>query len=885
MSLAISRIAVENFRKFRERVEIDGLQDGLNIVIEPNEAGKSTLLEALRAALFVRHSTRNRLATSFAPYMEAVGPEVELDFKLGSDSWTVAKRFLRNPSVELRGPGFRAQGDEAEAKLHELLGSIRDTSQIGDVGTHGVLGLLWVGQAAALQVEAPGPIVRDTVRSTLEAEVGTIVGGPALEKVRSKIDAQHALYWTPSGRETGKLVEAKERAEASRTAASAAAAKLDVLEQNFTALEGAHSRLKVLERELADPADAHERARLAALLEVAKAAAQQLETRRAELDAVNANLRALEDIETRHRKAVGEKAEAQGTLDEVQGRRATLKEELNQARDQVGRARDALTAARETRTRARDELAAAQASAKREQRASKMDAARERHNELLRLEAELQEAEDLSVTLISSEDMAEIEAGERTIAEARAAVAAGATTIELVGDAPGVTIGGAPIPAGVSELTGETRIELGRGAALVVRPPTSAESARARLELAVARQAIKLTEIGVEDLAAARARNDAARMGAAHVVTLQARIDALTQPDPVLDLAAGAAALKLLIAELPETPTASAAATMTVQEATTASEAADLAALRAETVVESAVDHLRDLEEQDRPLAEAEAGARSDLANALARIQEIEALPELAELAASLAKAREASSIASGNLAQAERDATTHNSEDIERKISTIDARVRGAAERRVQLMQDVTRLEALVEAEGGKGLADKAKLANEEADAAEAALGRVMEEAETLKLLRNTLETARGEASRTFVGPVAKRAKRHIERLLPGCELEFNEELGLETLMRAGRSEGCGNLSRGTQEQLAVLTRLAFADMLLEQGKPISLILDDPLVYSDDARLDTTTEILVEAASRMQVVLLTCRDRAFRHVPGHRIVMREETEPEVVGR
>ena len=81
------------------------------------------------------------------------------------------------------------------------------------------------------------------------------------------------------------------------------------------------------------------------------------------------------------------------------------------------------------------------------------------------------------------------------------------------------------------------------------------------------------------------------------------------------------------------------------------------------------------------------------------------------------------------------------------------------------------------------------------------------------------------------------------------------------------------------------MLTRLAFADMLLEQGKPISLILDDPLVYSDDGRLDTMTEILVEAASRMQVVLLTCRDRAFRHVPGHRIVMREEAEPEVVGR
>ncbi len=67
--------------------------------------------------------------------------------------------------------------------------------------------------------------------------------------------------------------------------------------------------------------------------------------------------------------------------------------------------------------------------------------------------------------------------------------------------------------------------------------------------------------------------------------------------------------------------------------------------------------------------------------------------------------------------------------------------------------------------------------------------------------------------------------------------------------------------------------TRLAFADMLLEQGVPVSLILDDPLVYSDDARLDLMTEILTDAATRMQVILLTCRDRAFRHL-GNRITL-----------
>ncbi|WP_246623547.1 ATP-binding protein [Sphingomonas colocasiae] len=90
--------------------------------------------------------------------------------------------------------------------------------------------------------------------------------------------------------------------------------------------------------------------------------------------------------------------------------------------------------------------------------------------------------------------------------------------------------------------------------------------------------------------------------------------------------------------------------------------------------------------------------------------------------------------------------------------------------------------------------------------------------------------------------------------------------------MIRAGVDETCASLSRGTQGQLALLTRIAFGEMLLEQGGPVSLILDDPLVHSDDAGLDLMMEILSDVATRMQVILLTCRDRAFRHVAGNRI-------------
>lgn len=874
MTLVLRRIAVENFRKFRERTVIEGLEEGLNIVIEPNEAGKSTLLEALRAAFFVRHSTRNRLANSFAPYQEAVGPVVELDFEIGGQPWSVSKRFLRSSSVELRGPGFRGQGDEAEAKLHELLGSQRDTSQQGDTSAHGALGLLWVAQAAGLEVSEPGQLVRDTVRSTLESEVGTILGGPAFDRVRTRVEAQYSDYWTPTGQPARRLVAAQEREQAARAAAAAAKTSLEALEHNFLTLEATRSRLKVLQREIDDPADAAERDRLTQSLEVARAAAQLLSTRTAEQESTKRALAALQDVESRHRKATEDRTTAEGALAGAQKQRSRIQGELEAARTAVGEARTSLSEAREKRGAAREALASARAHAEKAERANAIAAARQRHRELLSLETEVADARKASVTEVPASVITELEAADRAVAEARAGVDAGGTSVELVGDAPLVTIDGNPIGSEPRVLTGETRIDLGGGAALIVRPPAGAQSAQARLAVAVESYESLLSDIGVKDLVEARARNQAARDAAAEIRTLEARISGLTPADGVLGIAAGAEALKLFVSGLHEGDTAEIDAPASLEELEQASEAAELDVVRAETVHDNAVDTLRALEDAERPLAEAEAGARQDLANARERVSEIETLPQFEGLEDSLRSAAETAAAAAVAFAEAQQNAQAHDVAAIEGKIATIDARARKAAERRTELMLEIARLEAQVETEGGKGLADRAATAQEEAEAATASLARVKEEADTSKLLRNVLEEARTEASRTFVGPVAKRAKRHIERLLPGCELEFNENLGLDMVVRAGISEGCGNLSRGTQEQLAVLTRLAFADMLLDQGKPVSLILDDPLVYSDDARLDIMTEILVQAAGRMQVILLTCRDRAFRHLPANRILI-----------
>jgi DNA repair exonuclease SbcCD ATPase subunit len=874
MSLVIRNIALDGFRKFRTPFQIDGLTHGLNIVIEPNETGKSTLLEALRAGFFVRHSTKNQQAQSYVPHGEAVGPEIRIGFDVDGAPWTITKRFIRSATVEVTGPQGRAHGEEAEARLNSLLGSVRDTSRGGDISTYGTLGLLWVGQTEALSVTAPGQIVRDSIASTLEAEVGSIMGGEAYRRVRERVETQFDLYWTPTGLKKGRQNEARDRAETSEVTAREAVAKLAALERSFGELEAARSRLKTVQRAIADDTELDARRNLAASLDVARAAAQILSTRNAEQEVAAGRLSSLSDLKERHENAMAARGVAVAMLQSATERRKAFADTLFDAKTKAATARTGLDVARSARSDARAALVSGEERVGRSRRRIAIEAARGRHGDLLKLEDDHRTAKAVAASAVSAARVAALEESDRAVASAQAVLDAGATRIILSGKADGVTLDGEALSIGERVLTREVRIRFGE-AELLVSPPSAAGSAEETLASATRKRKAALDELGVADLAEVRARNESARDAAAELRTLEARITATTPADATLELVAGAEALKLLIATLPEHDGDGDGDLPDVAVLTEAVEAADRGLARAEGAHDSAIEELRAVEAKEALLATAEAKASSDLANAQGALDAIEARQEWATLDDDLAKAREGAAAAAVGLEEAKRNATAHDVEAINRKIEVIDARMRASTEARLKLENEISRLEGTIESEGGLGLADRSAAAQEEAEAARLAHQRVTDEADTVKMLRDTLEAARAETSAKFVGPVAKRAQRYIAKLLPDCEPTFSEDLALESVLRGGIGEDCGTLSRGTQEQLAVLTRIAFADMLLDQGKPVSLILDDPLVYSDDGRLDTMIDILSHAATRMQVILLTCRDRAFRHVPGNRIQLK----------
>ena len=135
---------------------------------------------------------------------------------------------------------------------------------------------------------------------------------------------------------------------------------------------------------------------------------------------------------------------------------------------------------------------------------------------------------------------------------------------------------------------------------------------------------------------------------------------------------------------------------------------------------------------------------------------------------------------------------------------------------------------------------------------------------AAVLELLLDSLETAESEAKNRYLAPVISPVEPYLKMLLPGADIVLDENLRIAGIQRDGQREEFESLSDGTQEQLAVLTRLAFAELLLGQGRPATVILDDALAFSDDDRIESMFDVLMRAGEQVQIIVLTCRKRLF---------------------
>ena len=100
---------IRDFRKFDRPVRLEGLGDGINVLAEPNEFGKSTLLAALKTVLFEQHRTKGKVGEAMRHFKHATSPVLGLEFDLADGRHRLEKRFMhREPYAGSRSRTVRA---------------------------------------------------------------------------------------------------------------------------------------------------------------------------------------------------------------------------------------------------------------------------------------------------------------------------------------------------------------------------------------------------------------------------------------------------------------------------------------------------------------------------------------------------------------------------------------------------------------------------------------------------------------------------------------------------------------------------------------------------------------------------------------------------------
>ncbi|RFA31012.1 hypothetical protein CAI21_03300 [Alkalilimnicola ehrlichii] len=326
----IKRIGIRNFRRLQQPVSIDGLSDGLNVIAGDNEEGKSTILRALRAALFDRHTLGGAAAASFQPYGAQLRPEVELTFGLNDGEYRLSKAFCQTPAAELIGPKGHFSGPAAEDALKDLLDFDPPGRGPSDPRHHGVLGLLWVEQGTAFRPVSHNPRSLSTLQRTLEGEVGNVLGGQQGHQLLESVRQAYADFFTATGKPRGTYRQAQE-------AVAELEAELSAIERQLGDYEQRIEELQRLE-------ESRQRDRREGLLETLQ---RQLNAAAAEAEHLRGIQRRVQQAELEHRVAAAQHDAAQTqwkqretlalSLDDTQRRSRTLAQDAEDAQTRLAK--------------------------------------------------------------------------------------------------------------------------------------------------------------------------------------------------------------------------------------------------------------------------------------------------------------------------------------------------------------------------------------------------------------------------------------------------------------------------------------------------------------------------------------------------------------------
>lgn len=897
--MKLSRIALEEFRKFRQPLVLDGLQDGLNLFVGANEAGKSTVAAAIRAAFLERYSTSK--VADLAPRGESgARPSVELSFTHAGHAYVLKKQFLSRARCELLidDGAQRLDGEEAENALAALLGFELPGRGQSKPDLAGIPGLLWIQQGEGQNLQEAAGHAGAHLRDALTQLSGELTAGDG-DRLYERVSAERAaLLDARNGRPKGIYKDAEDalaRATAERDECAQAMAQLNADVDRLAALRVEHERAQASEPWKAFDAKAAEaRARLAALAKAREA----LDGLRREQTQSAQTLALLQDQVRRDQQ---DEADYQALMKDALAARARVEagqEPLARAQQQRHAHAAAVSAASQR-------VAAVQAVADRrdlDHQLAQLDANIERMDDALKAATTLIEQGSLLKTEALRIEMADVDIdalrkAERELANLQLRHQAVATRLSYEWDAPGLaTLDGQPLGgSGQVLLTLAAELDMPGVGRLRIEPGGQDLPALKReLDGLQASWSAMLERVGVATLAEAEQRHarytalqrELAGMRATLAIHAPKGMDVLRgQRDEAL---ARRAALQERLAKLPAVEAVEAGQlgqagqpgqAGQAEQAGQAGQTRQAEQRLGDDDLPAAIQALRQAEavasQADTALLQAQRTLDADAARAQvlegqaaargADLKSAERTAQRQERAGRLTQLRGHHEALDRRVQEAEAAMAEQRPDLAEQDVLRYEKSA--AIERDAQHKRhgDILQLQGKLDQAGAQGLGEKLSEAAADCERLARRRDELARRAAALDLLLRLLTDKRAAATQRLQAPLARRLQHYLALLFPEAALRLDQAL-LPTALRRGDGEDLLEaLSFGTREQLGILARFAYADLLREAGRPTLLVLDDALVHTDDARRDFMKRALFDAATRHQILMFTCHGEAWR--------------------
>ena len=856
-----------------------------------NEAGKSTVVEALHKVLFLRASATGRAVDELRSRLHSGLPEIAVGFEAAGARWELRKRFSGASGTCQLGSdgGVALQGAAAEEQLARLLGVEGPI----EGRRHGQLpqrwGHLWVrqGESGSNLLAGPGEAydLKSLVQQLQQRGAAAALESPLDRLVGEQLQARLDLQFTATGKvKAGSpLAEARQRCQEAQAALEQAQGHRAELESAMEQLQRIGARLQAI--------DSVERPRLRRASQLAG----QLRLRQAQIGPLQQQFAQLElalaEQQALQQHGLNLEAQQQAWQQQL----ASLLEE--QATHQAGcRAGELALLELDGQQRelaGRLELAQQLLDlASLEEEARQLNAHQQQFEQLQR-DAQLCKQRLLELAPIDQETVRALRQAEQQLAQAQARSQAMATAVALLDADQSVSVGGQPLlPGETLQLSRAAELSIGSGVRLRISPgggkanleAAEALEARAQSLLNLQQQAGVGSSEAAEQIAGQRQEleRELARLrqaaGAIPWSRLSEQIGALEpRRERLLRHLERHRQLRQAISQEEGLPDQREGLESWLDALRHQSSQADLRRQQVEAGLQARRQQLADriaaCGQLERQLAE--------LGGSLAPLKQRQlALEKLhgtqAALAADLEHRRQELHIQGGELGELkgslrellpETSAANHPDHGkenwvdnwIEELIQQLEAEKDGLLTSRGQNEQLCLSLSVEDPAAAVEQCLARLESAQGEREAIE-------RQTLALQILQSLFHRARQEFSQRYREPLEEAIGPYLEDLGSRDQqvrLDFDPKRGFGDfeLQQGIQRYGFEQLSGGMREQLATALRLALAEVLLPSYDGcLPLIFDDAFTNSDPSRLGGLHRMLGRGLAKgAQIILLSC--------------------------